>query len=191
MILASGRSSRFGGEKLLAPLGGLALGRWVIQAALASDLDCLTLVVRPELVAALTPDDPRLVVVFNPDFAKGQAAAIKAGLAGDATRAGHVLVMLADQPLITTSLIDHYVSLARQGVELAALKDGSRLKPPTLFRKDHFKELSGLSGDTGGRAILEKYRDRVTEVEQEMAGQAADVDRPKDLEEITRRLKLK
>lgn len=190
LILASGRSTRYGSEKLLAPLGGLPVGRWVVEAALASDLERVALIVRPELAAALTPNAPNLVVAFNPDYADGQAAAIRIGMSVAAGESSHVLIMLADQPLITTSLLDHYVALARAGAELAALRDGDRLKPPALFRREHFQALGKLGGDEGGRSILDDFRDRVTEVEQEVSGQAEDIDRPEDLERIKRRLKL-
>jgi molybdenum cofactor cytidylyltransferase len=50
---------------------------------------------------------------------------------------------------------------------------------PVLFDKTLFDELRGLSGDTGGRVLLEKYRDTIVSVP---AGHAVvlDIDTPED-----------
>src|SRR5687768_1389370 len=47
IVLAAGRSSRFGSQKLLAPIAGKPLVRWTVERVLASGVD-RTFVVVPE-----------------------------------------------------------------------------------------------------------------------------------------------
>ena len=51
---------------------------------------------------------------------------------------------------------------------------------PALWDPAYFSELRGLSGDVGGRQLMEKYRDRVRIVEAETE-ELEDVDLREDL----------
>jgi len=192
VILAAGLSRRFGAEKLLAPVGGRPLGTLALGAALAGRLERVVLVTRPELVKGLTPAGPpdpaRLKVVLNSRPASGQARSLRLGLAALEEEISHALVLLADQPLVDTRLVDRFVALAQEGVELAALHRAGALVPPALFGRAHFQSLGRLSGDQGGRSLLALNRDRVVLVEPEDDLAPLDVDRPEDLAEIQRRL---
>lgn len=181
IILAAGQGQRFGADKLLIPLAGRPLAGWALEAALASDLARVVLVTRPELAQALEKDHPRLRVVLNPTPELGQALSLKLGLSCVEPICSHILFLLADQPLVSAGLINRFLDLARQGVELAALQEGGRLRPPALFGRRYFPELARLEGDQGGRSLLERYASRVRPVPPERPGQGADVDQPGDL----------
>ncbi|RJX34836.1 MAG: putative selenium-dependent hydroxylase accessory protein YqeC [Desulfarculus sp.] len=188
IILAAGQGRRFGADKLLAPLAGQPLISWALQAALASELDLLVLVTRREVAQALGRGGPRLRVVLNPAPEQGQAASLKLGLSCLEPEFSHILFLLADQPLISAGLINRFLRLAQEGVELAALQPQSRLRPPALFGRRYFAELAALQGDQGGRSILERHAEMVRALKPEWAGQGADVDRPGDLAALEQRL---
>ncbi|MEW5912106.1 MAG: selenium cofactor biosynthesis protein YqeC [Thermodesulfobacteriota bacterium] len=188
VILAAGQGKRFGADKLLAPLAGRPLAAWVLAAALASELDLVVLVARDEVARALGPGGPRLRVVPNSAPEQGQALSLRLGLASLEPEFSHILFLLADQPLISPSLIKQFLRLAREGVELAALQPQSRLRPPALFGRRYFAELADLTGDQGGRSLLERYAEAVRAVKPLEAGQGADVDRPADLAALELRL---
>jgi molybdenum cofactor cytidylyltransferase len=81
LILAAGEARRFGAQKLLARLDGRPLVQHVIDAANASSLEDIVLVVganAEELVAQL--DVGRTRVVGNPDPARGLASSLQVGL---------------------------------------------------------------------------------------------------------------
>ena len=154
VILAAGLASRFGQNKLLQPLAGRPLFRHALEAALESGLHELVLVCGPEL-ARIAPQKPRLTCVLNPKPQLGQAGSLRLGLEAAAPRCSHVLFMLADQPLITRALIDHFIHLALDGRDLACLGWQSDLGPPSLFGRRYFSELAGLEGDRGAGALLQ------------------------------------
>ncbi len=188
VVLASGLSERFGGEKLVESVGGRPLGRWAVEAALASSLDRVVLVTRPELVEAIQGDNLRLELVLNARPEAGQSHALKLGLAALGEETSCALFLLADQPLVTSGLIDRFVAAAKDDVELAAVEDEGGIKPPALFGRTFFDRLQRLTGDEGGRSILTACRDRLVTIETEWPGQAIDVDRPEDLKRIKERL---
>lgn len=181
VILAAGLARRFGSEKILAHWQGRPLVHWVVDAALASRLAPVVLVTREELMAEPYLDQPDLHLAVNPHPEQGQAGSLKIGLQVVQDKCSHALFLLADQPLITPTLINRYVDLAISGAELAALGPGPDFSPPAMFHRSYFDELMQLSGDQGGRKVMLANRAKVRVVEPETGGQGADVDTPQDL----------
>ncbi|HEY6411918.1 MAG TPA: nucleotidyltransferase family protein, partial [Ktedonobacteraceae bacterium] len=168
VILAAGSSSRMGGgrHKLLLPLDGRPVLAHVIEAALSSQARPIIVVlgheigkVRTEMAAYL--EGPGIIVVENRDYGQGMSTSMRAGL-GALLEGGYgvdsALIMLGDQPLITASVIDKLISAWRvKGKRIIApLYEGKR-GGPTLFAASLFAELMEVSGDEGGRRVLEKY----------------------------------
>jgi len=188
VILAAGLSRRFGREKLLFPLAGRPLGRRAVEAALASRLDQVILVTRPELAGELSARGDRLEVVLNPRPQEGQSLSLRLGLAAVSVGASHALFLLADQPLVGPELIERFLAAAEAGAELAACRSGEGLGPPSLFSRAYFQELGRLEGDQGGRSLLWGRREQVILIEPDQAGVLADVDEFEDVRRLARRL---
>lgn len=173
VILAAGLSSRMGvlGSKLLLPLRGLPLILHVIQAALASRLSEVVVVLgpRPERFREVLPADPRLRAIDNPRFAEGRSTSIRAGLEAIPGESRGVAYLLGDQPLMTSALIDAVVEAAEleeaEGgkgapVAVAAIRDATASIAkgnPVLFRRVLFERLQALTGDTGARDVIEAH----------------------------------
>lgn len=155
IILAAGESRRFGGAKLLAPLDGRPVAQHVIDAATASSVEPVVLVVgagAEELLAALQLG--RASVVRNAAFATGQASSLQAGL-GAVSGADAVVVLLADMPGVRTALIEALVAKQRSShaAAVASVWRGRRT-PPTLLHRDLWPALHELRGDVGAREVL-------------------------------------
>ena len=133
IILAAGLSMRFGDEKVLAEYKGRPMGAHVVGAALASRLDPVVLVTRPELAPALVKYSPGLRVVNNPSPLEGLAQSLKMGLEALENEVSHVLILLADQPLVKTGLINRFVAQATAGTGLAAPFPGGPVLPSGPF----------------------------------------------------------
>jgi molybdenum cofactor cytidylyltransferase len=74
--------------------------------------------------------------------------------------------MLGDQPLITAKVIDTLIDTWKvTGKRIVAPLYGGKRGGPTLFAASLFGELMEISGDEGGRKVLEKYRNEVEMVE--------------------------
>ena len=190
VVLAAGTSSRFAAKvpKQLLELDGRPLVRWVATAALGSRLT--------EVVAVLGHQATRVgaaleglavKAVENPDYARGQSTSVRAGLAAVTPRARAALFVPADQPLLSSRLIDRlidaYHDAARRGREAPIVVPAHRGRrgAPVLFDRSYFAELAALEGDAGGRRLLPRHRSRILEVEVADALELEDTDTAADL----------
>ncbi len=114
IILAAGLSSRFGAgpeeTKLVVPLWGKPLVRNVAEAALASRARPIIVVTghaAAQVEAALKNRD--LSFISNPDYRTGLASSLKAGIAALPETAAGALILLADMPCVSVSLIDRLI----------------------------------------------------------------------------------
>src|SRR5947209_2179604 len=81
ILLAAGESRRMGFPKPLLKLGSRTFIETLAGAMLES-ASCLIIVVgaHAEAVRRAVPRDPRIKIVENPDFTRGQLSSIKAAL---------------------------------------------------------------------------------------------------------------
>lgn len=186
VILAAGAAQRFGAQKLLAPLNGRPLVQHVIDAANASCLEDIILVVGTnanDLVAQL--DVGRTRVVRNPDPSRGMASSLQSGLRSLDQSLHAALVLLGDMPGVTTALIDELVARGRETRASAVTSVWrGRRSPPVVLHKSIWPAALALDGDIGMREVLAGERD-VVEVEVTPAlGALEDVDTPEDHDRI-------
>lgn len=157
LLLAAGRSSRFGGDKLVAPLRGRPVLFWS-AAAIAAEVDGLYVVVPPEAparVAALA--GLRATLVEHPGRDDGMASSIRAGVAALPGDVEAVVIALADQPLVSLLVVRALATRWRTAPASAVApqyRDGRG--HPVLFDRTQFAALGALRGDRGARALLER-----------------------------------
>lgn len=203
IILAAGSSSRMGGgrHKLLLPLADRPVLAHVLDAALASVARPIILVlghqtetVRASIAGYLT--HPDLIVVENPDYLEGMSTSMRTGiqtllaqqLSGteEMPASAGALILLGDQPLVTTEIINTLITTQR-GTEkriVAPLYEGKRGNP-TLFAASLFPELLEVSGDEGGRSVLTTHKDELATVEVGSAMTNYDVDTWEAYQQVT------
>lgn len=180
LLLAAGAARRMGAAKLSLDVCGKALAQYAAEAALASraqDVILVTGAQRKRVEAALRALP--LHTVWNARWQAGLSASLRCGLdAACAKTPGPeaVLVLLADQPLVTADLLNRLVELHEAGHTLAACDTGAALGPPALFDRAHFDALRTLSGDRGAQGLLEGA---APEARIPFAG--GDIDTPEDL----------
>ncbi len=158
LVLAAGMSRRMGpANKLLAEIGGKAMVRHVVEAA----VEC-----RPENVQVVCGHEAKQVkealagfpvqLVSNPRYAEGMGTSLAAGIAALEPTVDGVLVLLSDMPGITAPMIERLLEAGQQGEEtplVVASADGKRGNPVLLPRK-YFSALERLKGDEGARALV-------------------------------------
>lgn len=181
VLLAAGSGSRFGGNKLLAPLpDGTPVG---VRSArtLTGAVDRALAVVRPEdaVLARLLAEEGLEVRAF-PGAAEGMGASLAFGVAA-APEADGWLVALADMPWVRVETARAVADLLRGGALVAAPVRGERRGHPVGFGNCLISELLGLRGDRGAREILARYADRVSILEVCEDGIFMDVDELGDL----------
>lgn len=184
VLLAAGRSARFGGDKLLAPLHGRPVLFWS-AAALAAEVDALYVVVPAgdrARIGALA--GMGAVIVEHAQRDAGMGSSIAAGIAALPSSIGAAVIALGDQPSLGSAVVPRLCARWRAGEAAAVVPSYSNGRgPPVLFARGAFEALRALTGDSGARTVLDMLGDAVATVPvAEVA--PADVDTPDALRRL-------
>jgi molybdenum cofactor cytidylyltransferase len=181
IVLAAGKSTRMGANKLLMDFHGAPMVARTVRAITASRAAPVIVVTgndADKIKAALKGE--RVVFAHNARFADGMATSLKAGLAALPADIDGVLVCLADMPAVTAAAIDRLIAALdpAEGRAIVVPTYQGKRGNPVLFDRFYADEMTKLEGDTGARALLSAYADAVYEVEMADAGVLADADTP-------------
>ena len=189
IVLAAGAGSRFGGGKLTAPWRGGLLIEAALDSALTAPVRRVWLVVGADpaiegvarAFAQRRGELERLELVFAADHAYGLSASLAAGLAALPEDCAGAFDFLGDMPAIPPDIPPRLAEALSHGASAAAPHCGGGRGHPVLFAAGLFARLQGLSGDTGGRAVIDNLGGALALVETSDEGVLFDVDRPEDL----------
>lgn len=169
VVLAAGKARRYGRLKQAEEWQGRPFLLRVTDAALSS-LATEVLVVLGCQAGQLSPllaeyRSAHLRQVTNPGWQEGRASSIRLAL----ERLGDVEAVVfcnADQPLLSAHEIDVLLAgHATSGALIVAPCYQGELRSPVLFARPLFPELIALTGDAGGRTLIERYPDRIEGIE--------------------------
>lgn len=165
ILLAAGKSRRFGADKLAALLHGRPLIAYAADAMAGAALDHRLAVGRIVDGFGQVPADG------------GQADSLRSGvLAAQALGADRVVIALGDMPLVDAILIDAVVAACPVNGASAAF-DGLAM-PPACFAAAFFPALLALRGDRGAGSLLKDLSPECLVI---AAGKLQDVDTQADL----------
>ncbi|HUK03385.1 MAG TPA: nucleotidyltransferase family protein [Steroidobacteraceae bacterium] len=184
IVLAAGASTRFGSPKQLVRLRGRPLLHLAVSRATEVAGHAVTVVLGSQAseLAPLLKHTPASVIV-NRAWAEGIASSIRAGVTRLPPSCEGVLLMLADQPAVTSEDLRRLIGAwRRQPQGIAAAQYASTLGVPAIFPRADFPALLQLRGDQGARALLRANSPRVARVP--LASAAVDIDTPEDLLQI-------
>jgi len=183
VILAAGPSTRMGLPKQLLPYEGRPLLLRTIDIALASKCGPVFVVLGAH-ADLLRPHLQSLPVhtIENPAYLQGIGSSIAAAvrvIQSLSPPVDAILLLLADQPLITSDLLDRIAAACLAGHPLVACQYAQTLGPPALFARQFFTALANLPPDEGAKSLLLKNRDLVHSIP--FPDAALDIDTPADL----------
>jgi molybdenum cofactor cytidylyltransferase len=184
IILAAGRSTRMGSNKLLEELDGKALVRHVADAALGSIARSVWVVSghEGESVRARL-DGLGIRFVHNPDFALGLSTSLKAGVMALPAEAKGVVVLLGDMPRVTSEVINFVIQAFEaqpQAIAAVPVYQGE-WGNPVLLSRSLFGAVAALQGDAGARKLLNGRAGEVLEVPVSNDAVLIDLDTPEAL----------
>ena len=182
LVLAAGSSKRFGSRKLIAKLPGgeTVLRRTLNRIKLA--LPSVTVISSIELYSSISLSDSHseIEIEIFADSHKGMGASLSHGIKLS-QKSNACLVCLADMPFIQTSTYREIASkLTKNNIVVPVYK--GKQGNPVGFGERFFRELASLSGDKGGRTLIEKYSDSTSYIDVDDPTILYDIDTPEDLE---------
>jgi molybdenum cofactor cytidylyltransferase len=181
VVLAAGASTRFGSPKQLVRVAGRPLLHTAVTRAAEVVGNALIVVLGAGAsdLAPLLKHSPGSIVV-NHDWREGIGSSIRNAVARLPTACAGVMLVLADQALVSADDLKRLAGTWRKQPQyIAAALYGGVCGAPAIFPRSTFRELAQLRGDTGARALLRSHSDRIVRVP--MPGAALDVDTPEDL----------
>jgi molybdenum cofactor cytidylyltransferase len=181
VLLAAGASTRFGTNKLIAPLpDGTPIAVAAARALRAAVEECVA-VVRPgdRALAALLMTE-RLQVVECPRAGEGMGASLACGV-GACAGADAWLIALADMPFVRLHTIAQVAAALRGGATLAAPLFAGRRGHPVGFARRFGPALLALSGDAGARELVAQHHAELTALACDDPGVVRDIDTHADL----------
>ncbi len=186
IVLAAGRSSRFGSTNklLVRGLDGRAMIARTVDNVLASRARPVVVVTghaAKEVAQALAGRD--VLVVHNPDHATGLARSIRTGIDALGEGVDGALIVLGDMPLVRPEVIDRLIDAfdGEAGREIVVPAHRGVRGNPVLFGARFFPALRALAGDVGARGLLAAHAAAVHEVAVEDDGILRDFDTPEAL----------
>lgn len=181
VLLAAGISSRFGGDKLCYRLSEgtpIAVAAAVSLRAACSDTIAVLRPRQDALAGLLSAAGYK--IVFCADASEGMGHSLAAGVRAASDASGWV-VALADMPFIATASHQAVVSRLRLGASLVATEYQGQRGHPVGFSRIWLDPLIAMTGDQGGKTILEQHQKHLVRCPVKDPGVLRDIDRPEDL----------
>ena len=160
LLLTAGKSSRMGQPKALLSIKGQPLISYQINRLKELGLP-ITVVLgayADAISKVVTSKEVRLIL--NKDFEKGMGSSIAFGttsIQDTNPEIDAILVCAIDQPLIPLDHFENLISTASKTSFsiIQSLSETGWRGIPTLFKSNHFEELSKLTGDEGAKSIIQ------------------------------------
>jgi molybdopterin-guanine dinucleotide biosynthesis protein A len=194
-VLAGGRSSRFGGDKLAAGYRGLPLVHHPILR-LGEVCADVVIVIAPEAPEPTVPIGASARFVRDALEGEGPLAGLLAGL--EAVTSDLAIVAGGDMPELSTAVLLEMLRVAGEApVDAVVLQDGDRFRPlPALVRVAPAREAAHTllhAGERSLRSLLQALRTAIVDdltwtTLDPSRGTLLDIDEPADLatDEIAR-----
>ncbi|MBF0442786.1 MAG: nucleotidyltransferase family protein [Oligoflexales bacterium] len=163
IILASGYSRRFGKNKLLHRMDDRPIILNVAELVIRLGFDDAILVYQDEEVKEAVP--PGIRCIRNPNAAEGISSSIRCGIDAASSPSAYIFFM-GDQPFLDEDCVKKVVDAfnEKKGSIIVPLYEGKRGNP-VLFDASWKESLKKISGDAGGRVLIDENPGRVFFVE--------------------------
>lgn len=187
VLLAAGRSERFGENKLLADFAGRPMIACALEAVCAVCPARAVVVTGSERIAELARSEG-FEVCDNAAPELGQSHSIHLGVSA-LREMDALLLMVADQPLLSgASLVGLMAAFAQSGKGMACLCDRTHRGNPAVFSAAYYDALCALHGDGGAKPILRAHEEDLLIVPCVGEDELADADTPQAFETLRQRM---
>ena len=179
IILAAGFSSRFGSSKLLAHLSN---GKSVFQQTVERIVEAFPnrlIVTRPETLEQLQTLAPGTSILSFDHARQGMGATLAFAVRQVGDWDGCV-VCLGDMPFIEASTYRRITAQLTADSIVTPIFN-AQMGNPVAFGKNLFTDLGALTGDSGGRKLIDMYPKAVRDLQVSDPGILQDIDTIEEL----------
>lgn len=185
IVLAAGESKRMGRTKQLLSFGSSTILEHVVKSLLRPQIGEVILVLGHEWghIKAHFEGVP-IKVALNPDYQQGLSTSIACGVRNASPQSRAYLIVLGDQPLVPSYVVDHLISGykgAGKGIVVPSFE--GMAGHPVIFDLKYREALLCLAGDTGGKAIIAAHAEDVLRVEVDTSSVIYDIDSWEDYQQ--------
>jgi molybdenum cofactor cytidylyltransferase len=187
LVLAAGKSSRMGSNKLLEDLNGQPMIAQTVQRIAASQVEKIMVVTghQADKIQAALAQMP-VSFVHNAHYSEGLATSLRAGVSALQNNYDAILICLGDMPLVDARDINRMIagfnSVEHRSIVVPIFE--RTFGNPVLWGAEHFSALLACEGDRGARGLLEKLKDDVVEITIDNQSVVLDADTPEALATI-------
>lgn len=183
IILAAGFSNRMGKDKLLIKIKGEKIIERVVHACVQSNLNKVILIYRKQEIKEIA-ERYKIIAIQNNQAYKGQSESMKIGIKNTNDDSSYMFIV-GDQPFINPETINRLIK-EYKGYKSTIIIPyyGGERGMPIIISNRYKDELLNVTGDKGGRDIIEKYfqKARIVNIENIKIGK--DIDVPQDLDKL-------
>lgn len=187
IYLAAGNSRRFGSNKLLLPIAGKPMYRHGLSILMelqqeSAEICRLVVVTSHEEIRKELCEEP-LCLVWNEKSREGISTSIRCGLdALEKQEPSWYFFFVADQPYLRKeTLVGFLRNFFQSGKPIGCISYNGNPGNPVIFSTHFFDELYGLSGDSGGKQIVNRWSEQCFFYEARDSRELMDIDYKEDL----------
>lgn len=178
VLLAAGEGKRFGGDKLLYQVDGRPMYRRAADLALElgeAAAGRMVVTGSEQIMEELSRDGFEIVENRQPELGISHSVRLAVEQAG--TRPGGLCFMVCDQPWLTAATLESFLKAWKaSGKGMSCLCHLGRRGNPVVFAEPYRAELKALSGDRGGRQVMNHHPEDVFFYEVEDERELRDLD---------------
>ncbi|GAE26098.1 CTP:molybdopterin cytidylyltransferase [Halalkalibacter wakoensis JCM 9140] len=176
VILAAGTSSRMGEAKQLLQIGERPLLQHVIDNVSHHPFQSILVVLGHEAHAIekeLHYDSDRVTILYNSNYQEGQSTSFLTAVHSISSKVKHAVFFLGDQPFICAETVNAMIDLgyrkAGESADPFVIRPMFDQKPghPVFWGNVKEMDFSSLTGDSGGKNIMESVRREFVHVNDE------------------------
>ncbi len=182
VVLAAGHSKRFGKQKLLLPIGKTTVIENIVDSICRSKVDQVVVVTgyKADYLKMLLKGR-KIKLIFNKDHVTGMSSSIVCGVKSISGKNNAIVFFLADQPLVSTELINRLLSsyaVSNKGILYPVYNN---IKGhPVIFSIKYKNDLMKLRGDKGAREIIKNNPTDIAKIMVDTDEILKDIDTPED-----------
>lgn len=184
LILAAGSSSRMGTIKQILPFKNTTLLGWSLKIAeqsKANDIFCILGANKNVVEKSIQANGVHFIT--NTNYKNGLSSSIIAGILHIEKKYDSALIILADQPNITSSYLNELINVSQENPEkIIASNYNEKAGVPVIFPKKYFNDLKMLEGDNGAKIFLQKNTSKIIKMP---STNLIDIDTIKDYKKLT------